>query len=137
MPNGLRNALAIVAGIVSGSIVNMLLVYVGSKAIPAPEGVDPMDAESLRANIHLFEPKHFVFPFLAHALGTLDGAMIAGLLAKPRGGWPALAIGAWFLLGGIVVAFVVPAPPWFIVLDLVAAYLPMAWLGSRLARLRA
>lgn len=136
MPNGLRNTLATIAGIVSGSIVNLLLVYVGSRVVPAPEGVNPMDAESIRANLHLFEPKHFAFPFLAHAVGTLDGAMIAGLIAKPRGGWPALAVGGWFLLGGIVAALMIPAPPWFIVLDLVAAYLPIAWLGSRLAKLR-
>lgn len=136
MQHGLRNALALIAGIVSGSVVNLLLVYVGTRVFPAPEGVDPMDAESIRANLHLLGPRHFVFPFLAHAVGTLDGAMVAGLVGKPRGGWPALAVGAWFLLAGIAVAVMIPAPPWFIALDLVAAYLPMAWLGARLARLR-
>lgn len=136
MPNSLRNALACLAGIVAGGIVNAVLVYVGSRVVPAPEGVDPMDAESIRANIHLFGPKNFLFPFLAHAVGTFDGAMVAGLLAKPRGGWPAWAVGAFFLVGGIAAAVMIPAPPWFIALDLAVAYLPMAWLGARLARRR-
>ena len=45
--------------------------------------------------------------------------------------------GVVFLLGGIAASFMIPAPAWFIVLDLVVAYLPMAWLAGRLgARLR-
>ena len=31
--------------------------------------------------MHLFEPKHLVFPFLAHAVGTLVGALVAYLVA--------------------------------------------------------
>ncbi len=43
----------------------------------------------------------------------------------------ALAIGAVFLCGGIMASFMIPAPAWFIALDLVAAYIPMAWLAAR------
>jgi hypothetical protein len=28
----------------------------------------------------------------------------------------------------------IPAPAWFIALDLIAAYLPMAWLGAKLGK---
>ena len=31
--------------------------------------------------MHLFEPKHFLFPFLAHALGTFAGAWLAAFIA--------------------------------------------------------
>ena len=49
----------------------------------------------------------------------------------------ACAIGAVFMAGGIAASFMIPAPIWFIVLDLVAAYLPMVWLGLTVAeRLR-
>jgi hypothetical protein len=30
---------------------------------------------------------------------------------------------------GVAASFLIPAPAWFIALDLVAAYLPTAWLG--------
>jgi hypothetical protein len=36
------------------------------------------------------------------------------------------------MLGGITNAFLLPAPIWFIALDIVLAYLPMAWLGGKL-----
>ena len=29
-------------------------------------------------------------------------------------------------------SFMIPAPTWFIALDLLAAYIPMAWLGIRM-----
>ena len=46
----------------------------------------------------------------------------------------AYAIGAAFLAGGISAAWMIPAPIWFIVLDLVGAYIPMSWIGILLIR---
>jgi len=45
----------------------------------------------------------------------------------------AWVVGALGLAGGIAAARMIPAPTWFVVLDLVVAYLPMAWLGGLLA----
>jgi hypothetical protein len=133
MPHFLRSLLAAVAGLALGAATNMGLILLGAGLVPPPDGVDPTSAESIRANLHLFEPKHFLFPFLAHAAGTFDGAFVAAVLARPRGGWPPLAVGCLFLSGGIAMAVTIPAPAWFIVTDLVLAYVPMAILGSRLA----
>jgi hypothetical protein len=128
----LRTVLAIVLGFLAGSAVNMGLVMVGSQAVAPPPGVDLNDMESLRAAMPLLGPKYFLFPFLAHALGTLVGALVAFLIA-PRGkGWVSRVIGVMFLVGGLVAAFMIPAPKWFIVADLALAYLPMAWLGARI-----
>ena len=126
------NVLAIVVALIAGSIVNMLLVTVGPMLIPPPAGVDVADMASLAASIHLFEARHFVFPFLAHALGTLTGAMIAVMMSHRA--WSAWLVGLLFLVGGIAVGFMIPAPFWFTALDLIVAYLPMAWLGLFLCR---
>jgi len=96
--------------------------------------VDVNDVESLRKAMHLFEPRHFVMPFLAHALGTLAGALAAYLIAASHKAQMAYVIGAIFLCGGVAASFMIPAPAWFIALDLLAAYLPMAWLGVQIAR---
>jgi len=134
MPALLRNVLALLAGIVVGGSVNMALIVVGASLIPPPAGVDVNNAESMAATMHLFEPRHFVMPFLAHALGTLAGALAAHLIAATCRVPLAYAIGAVFLCGGIAASFMIPAPKWFIALDLVAAYLPMAWLGTWIGR---
>jgi hypothetical protein len=132
MPNIVRSLLAVIAGILIGGVVNMALITVSPSLIPPPAGVDVNNAESLAKGIHLFEPRHFAMPFLAHALGTLAGALSAYFIAASHKPKMAMAIGAFFLLGGIAAAFMIPAPAWFIALDLVAAYLPMAWIATQI-----
>ncbi|MEE9230750.1 MAG: hypothetical protein V3U86_08590 [Acidobacteriota bacterium] len=128
-----KNVVALIVGILIGGIINMALIIVSPFVIPPPEGVDVTSAESLRSSIHLFEPRHFLFPFLAHALGALAGAIFAALMAATHRSRFALAVGVVFLFGGIANMFMIPAPIWFVVLDLVGAYIPMAYFGYTLA----
>ena len=128
----LRNILALPLGLAVGSVVNMSLILAGPAVIPPPPGVDVTSAESMAASMHLFEPRHFLFPFLAHALGTLAGAFVAFLAAASHRlvfGWIVVAVS---LAGGIAASFMIPAPKWFVALDLVAAYIPMGWIAIRL-----
>jgi uncharacterized membrane protein YqgA involved in biofilm formation len=129
MHSTIRNILAVVAGIAIGSVVNMGLINVGGNAIPLPAGVDVATTEGLKASMHLFEPRHFVFPFLAHAIGTLVGAAVAAIIAASRKLHLAMAIGLVFLAGGVSMVLMLPSPMWFDVLDLAGAYMPMAWIG--------
>ena len=129
----IKNFLAGVGGIIAGSVVNMGIIMLLSKAISAPQGVDVTNAESIKANMHLYKAQHFVAPFLAHGLGTLVGAYIAARFAATHHKMMALLIGVVFLAGGISMAFQIPAPTWFVIADLVLAYIPMALLGYKLA----
>ena len=128
-----RNIAAVVAGLVIGSIVNMGIVMLGPSIIPPPAGVDVTNADSIASSMHLFEARHFLTPFLAHALGTLVGAVIAWFVAADRRELMAWIVGGMFLAGGIYASTIIPAPTWFIAADIVLAYLPMAWLGMKLA----
>lgn len=130
----LRNILAVVAGLLGGSIVNMALVTVSGHVIPPPAGADVSTMPGLVAAMPLFEPKHFLFPFLAHALGTFCGALIAASVAATRKMTFALVIGFCFLGGGIANVFMLPSPLWFTVVDLLGAYLPTAYLAGKLRR---
>jgi hypothetical protein len=132
MPSLLRNVLAIFAGIAIGAGVNMALIALSPSLIPPPTGVDVNNAESLAKGIHLFAPRHFVMPFLAHAVGTFAGALAAYLIAASYRAQIAYVIGAVFLCGGVAASFMIPAPAWFIALDLLVAYLPMAWLSIQI-----
>ena len=89
--------------------------------------------ESLKEMMPNFGPEQFVVPFLAHALGTLVGAWLAALIAASHKMKFAIAIGAWFLLGGVAVSFMLPAPLWFSAFDILFAYIPMGYLGWKLA----
>lgn len=132
MKSIIRNVLAVVGGIIVGGAVNMGLVMLGSAVVPPPQGVDVTDMESIASSIHLFEIQHFLFPFLAHAFGSLTGGMTAALVGTTRHIVLALIVGGIFLLGGLINVVMIPGPVWFAVLDILVAYLPMAWLGGRL-----
>ena len=129
----IRNIIAVVLGFFAGSFVNMGTLMIGGELIPPPAGVDISDMESLKTGMQLFGTEHFIFPFLAHALGALVGAFVAAKIAANHKMKFALGIGAFFLIGGIVNVFMLPSPVWFTVLDLVGAYIPMGWLGGKLA----
>ena len=123
----LRNIFAVIAGGILGAVVNMSFIVAGSKVFPLPESFEPMNAMN-------WDLKFFIFPFLAHALGTLAGAFIAAKIASTYKKTFALIVGAFFLIGGTMMVFILPAPIWFVVLDLVVAYIPMGWLGWRISR---
>ena len=127
-----RNVLAVVAGGVFGSVVNMGIVMISGSVIPPPEGADVTTMEGLKQSLHLFEPQHFIMPFLAHALGTFAGALVAALIASSYKMYFALGIGVFFLAGGIANTFMLPSPIWFTVLDLVGAYIPMGYLAGKM-----
>jgi hypothetical protein len=129
----LKNILAVVAGLIVGSAINMGLIILGHQIIPLPEGTDTSTMEGLKAAMASFGPKDFLFPFLAHAVGTLAGAYVAARIAATSKMRLALVIGFAFLIGGVINVVSIPAPIWFEALDLIAAYLPMAWLGGRMA----
>ncbi|MCP2045481.1 hypothetical protein [Pontibacter sp. HSC-36F09] len=130
----LRNILAVVAGIVVGSVVNMALISVSGTVIPPPNGADVTTTEGLQATMHLFDPKHYLFPFLAHALGTLTGAFLAATIAATHKFKFAMSVGVFFLAGGIASVFMLPSPVWFTALDLTVAYLPMAYIAYLLSQ---
>ena len=134
MINLLRNVLAIFIGLFLGGVVNMAIITISPRVIPPPAGVDVAKVESMQASMHLFEAKHFLFPFLAHALGAFVGALLAFVAAGSRRAVLAYTVSTLFLAGGITACFLLPAPAWFMALDLIGAYLPMAWLGTRVGR---
>ena len=47
----------------------MALIIIGGELFPINNAMDPINAE-------MWEIKYFIFPFLAHSIGTLAGAFI-------------------------------------------------------------
>lgn len=132
----LKLSLAVLLGLVLGSVVNMALIMVSGHVIPPPVGADMTTAEGIAAALPQLEAKHFLFPFMAHAFGTLVGAFVAAKVASKHKLAGAMIVGSLFFVGGIMAARMIPAPVWFIVTDLVVAYFPFALLGFALSRSR-
>lgn len=129
----LKNILAVVAGLIIGSVVNMGLVSISGSIIPYPEGYDASTNESMKETFHLLQSKHLIIPFLAHAFGTFFGALCTALVAASRKMALSLLVAVFFFAGGLYMVMLLPSPTWFNILDLAVAYFPMAWIASYLA----
>lgn len=129
----IKNILAVTIGLIIGSIVNIYIINYMQTAIQLPQGVNPKDIESLKEGIHLFKPKHFAGIFLGHSVGVLVGAYLAAKIAVSKNLILAIVVGSFFLFGGIYMACILAAPIWFDVLDVMLAYIPMAYLGWKLS----
>jgi len=128
MPPIVRNILAVIIGSAVCLLLNGIILGQMMKAIPPPEGFDQNDFSTYA----LLQGKHLLGPFLAHAVPSLLGGLLAALIAASRKITFALVVGALHLVGGIAAVIMLPAPIWFEALDLVVAYLPMAWIGGKL-----
>lgn len=123
-----------IAGLGAMYLANMGIIMISGSIIPPPEGADLSTPEGLEAAMSLMEPKHFIMPFLAHALGSLFGALVSASLASSHKRTIALILGSFHMIGGIAMVALVGGPMWFIMLDLIVAYIPMALLGYKLAK---
>jgi hypothetical protein len=131
----MKSILLSVAGLLLGAITNGIIVQVGSQIVKAPKGLDLSTEQGLAKAMPLMGAEHFVFPFLAHAIGTLVGAYFVSRMKVNRALLNAMAIGFAFLAGGVMMVLTLPGTPWwFVATDLVLAYLPMAYMGYKLGQ---
>ena len=126
MKQTLKNIAIVILGIIIGMIVNIGLIILGGTIFPPSENFEPMNAMN-------WDFKYFIFPLLSHSIGTLSGALIVSKLSKKSSIILPLIVGLYFLLGGIYMITILPAPMWFVLLDVILGYIPMALLGWKLA----
>lgn len=129
-----RNILAVILGFIIGTVVNMAVIAAGHAIMPPPAGFDGTSMEGVASTIHLLRPIDFIVPFLAHALGPLVGVLVAMFIAASGRKIVAIILGCIFLAGGIAANVMIPAPTWFRIVDIVFAYIPMAFLGWKVSR---
>ena len=126
--------IALVFSMISISLVH-LLTDGWFNAPPPPQASSP--AEVWQEYIGTLEPIHMLAPLMAHWSGAFFGGFIMALLSMQAKMKHSLIISGIVMVAGIMNAIQLPGQPlWFITLD-IAGYLPMGWLGWKLAlRLR-
>ena len=130
--------LGVVVGIVVGMIAMMSLHFASMLVYPLPEGIDFMSAdpenmEKLNAWFGTLPAGAFVLATLAHGLGCMAGAAVATLVSGRRSLIPAIVIGLFFTVGGVMNLSSVPHPSWFPFVD-VPIYLVLAVTAGMLLR---
>ena len=124
----LTNIGIIILGIIIGMILNMGLIIFGGIIFTPTENIEPMNAIN-------WDLKYFIFPFLAHSVGTLSGSFLVSKLSRNSNIIFPLIVGLYFLSGGIYMVTILPAPMWFVFLDLIVCYIPMSLIGWRISNI--
>jgi uncharacterized membrane protein YagU involved in acid resistance len=78
----MKTLLLFLVALILGGVFNSLVLNFGMEIIPPPEGYDMNNPSELAKAMAVMEPKHFLSPFLAHALGTLVGVIFFTYLNK-------------------------------------------------------
>jgi hypothetical protein len=130
----LKRTTVIFIAIFSGAMLNGAIINISNMVISPPKGFDLKTMEGLQAAMPHMGPEHFVFPFLAHALGTLIAAILISRFLTSQQLIFSMMAGILFLMGGVSMVVMLPTTPiWFVLLDLIVAYIPMAYLRYKLA----
>jgi hypothetical protein len=123
----LRQFVAFVLAAALGSVA-MLGLHTLSGVIWPEYAMERMPSDPVQLEAFLMElPLSVQFSVLvAHWAGAILGAVVAMLVTRRQSRWPGVALGAWFMIGGIANNWMLPAPLWMEALDLVG-YIPLAF----------
>jgi hypothetical protein len=132
MKKTIYTILWVVLSLVFGSLINGLIINIAPLIIKYPAGVSFATEASTIQSMKLLEPIHLMIPFLAHAIGTFISTFLMSIYIKKPYLKIAFIISLLYLVAGIYMVFLIPAPLWFDILDLTLAYIPMGYLGAKL-----
>jgi hypothetical protein len=126
----LRLVLGVLAGVAAGFATVFLIELISGKLYPMPAGLDPTNAEGMKAYIAGLPGGAFALVLAAMTLGAFDAAAIAAVIAGRRrvAGWIA---GGFIVAATVVNVIAIPHPVWFAAASVVLAATG-AWLGAAL-----
>jgi hypothetical protein len=131
----LRNILVVAVGMAAGMIFITLGHQVSNIILPPPPSIDINDMNSLVANAKDLTAGHWALVLLSHALGPLCAGFIVGKFAVSPVKPIIWIVGMTYTLVGILNLYYMPTPIWMSIADL-CMYIPMAWLGARMAGIK-
>ena len=129
----MKNVLAVIIGFVVASLtVYSFETLLGQSLFPLPKGIDPMDMDSLKDNMHLIPMGSKIFVVIAHFIGIIAGMFVAGLISKTSM-VPAYIVGGLMLLATFFNILMLPKELWFTLSDGLLAIVGFL-LGKSLAK---
>ena len=126
--------LLFMVSVLLGAVFNSMILNIGMEIIPPPTGYDMNNPNDLSKAMSVMETRHFLFPFLSHAIGTLVAVVIYTYFIKSKRKIAPILIASIFFSGGLYMVLILPAPLWFELLDLTLCFFPMAAIGYTITK---
>ena len=120
-------ALAVAFGIILG------FEQLGGVIFKTP-GLDPRNPKTISDMMTNMPIAAFVWLLLGYAVSAFLGGLVATFIAGRNNVQPALIVGTFLTVGGIMNLIMIPYHPvWFMVVSILI-YVPFAWLGYMAAK---
>ena len=129
-----RNVVGVFMGMIAGGTLVAMVEGLGHVLFPLPEGVNPTDIESLKANMDKIPLGSMLFVLLGWVLGSGAGSALAVWISRSSI-VPGMIVGGLLMAGGIANMVMLPHPIWFSVAGFLV-FLPSAWFGAQLVKQR-
>ncbi len=111
----MRVVLATILGFIAGNAVNMSIIRFG---IPVKVELGGDENAALLKVMESFTAMDYLIPLSAHVFGILVGLSVARLICRTSN-IPIYIIGGLHMVGTVIVSFMIPAPVWFNIVDLI------------------
>ena len=109
----LRNALSVIAGLVSAVAIMMACEYTNSQLHPFPEGMNTQDLEAVRTFAGTMPLQALMLVAFGWAAGSFVGGFVATRAAGGHTAGPALVLAVLLTAAGGLNAWMIQNPAWF------------------------
>lgn len=111
----MKVVLATIIGLIVSSGLNMTILSFG---MPVHVEAGGDQYEAIIEMMKSFTVMDYMVPLAAHVFGVLAGLIVARFICRTSN-LPIYIIGGLHMIGTIINLFMIPAPGWFVVLDLI------------------
>ena len=125
-----RYVLPVVAGVMSGMILQVLGEKLIHMIFPAPAGLDVQNKEAIAAYMSQVPTVEFVFLLVNYAICSFVAGAVATFVVGREHRSPAIIVGSLITLGEVLNVVMIPQPIWFSALSLLS-HLQMALLAYK------
>ena len=125
-----RSLGAVLAGLLVAFAVVCVVELGSALAFPAPQGMDPMDLESVRQHMSEVSTGAFALLLVAYVSAAFCGPLVARRVSRSTGRGTALVVAILFAAVCVLNFVRVPNPLWLVVAT--AVFVPMSsWMAMR------
>ena len=127
----MRKIWAVLTGVLSGSVVMIIVETLGHKIYPVAMNLESITKEAKAEYMKNIPVEAMLMIILAWAVGSFVAGIVATLISKDHSSFAALRSGAILLAMAIVNMLMIPHPIWFWIAGLLI-FIPLSWLGFKL-----
>ncbi|MDF2438003.1 MAG: hypothetical protein K0Q95_2379 [Bacteroidota bacterium] len=125
----LKNALAVILGLVGSSFIIFALEVISHIIYPPPANLDINNLEQIKEFTGSAPKIVFILVILSYAIGSIVGGLIAAAVAPTNKITKAITVGGILMGLGAYNLFMIPHPIWTIVIS-IFLFIPCSYLGG-------